>query len=160
MKRPILYILGAGALVIGATVWLTYPSSTSSFISDPSKYQFMYCPHCDKEEKFDLDKFANGCKKCGSEFVPTEKSIAATGRPPSPYVRMFMLIFAELLVTMAAVWFIGRPRSRDPEEDYLYINCVKCKQRIRYRVEQVGQMAMCRRCKRPFRYPEPAPEDA
>jgi hypothetical protein len=154
MKRPILYVLTAGAIVVGATVWFTYPSSTSSFISDPSKYQFMYCPQCGKEEKFDLDKFAHGCKKCGSDFVPTEQSIAVTGRPQSPFVHMFMLVFAELLVIMAAVWFISRPRAHDPEDDFLYINCGKCKQKIRFRRDQVGQRAMCRRCKHTFIYPQ------
>ena len=72
---------------------------------------------------------------------------------------MFLFVFAELVAIMAGVWFVGRPRPEDPEEDFLYINCGKCKQRIRFRRDQVGQRAMCRRCKHTFTYPEEDPGD-
>jgi len=34
------------------------------------------------------------------------------------------------------------------------MNCEKCRQKIRYREQQIGLAAMCRRCKHAFTYPE------
>jgi uncharacterized paraquat-inducible protein A len=67
---------------------------------------------------------------------------------------MFMLVLVELLAVMATVWYVLRPRTEDPDADYFYINCEKCKQKIRYRERQVGNTAMCPRCRTPFVYPE------
>jgi len=72
---------------------------------------------------------------------------------------MYVLLFAESVAAMAAVLLVGYKRPRSEEEDYLYINCEKCRQKIRYRVQQVGLAAMCRRCGQTFVYPEEGPDE-
>jgi hypothetical protein len=72
---------------------------------------------------------------------------------------MFALLFAESVVAMAAVLLVGHKHHKSEEDDYLYINCEKCRQKIRYRVQQVGLAAMCRRCGQTFVYPEEGPDD-
>ena len=153
MSRKILLVLVAGAVASAITIWFTLPSS-STFISDPSKYHFMYCPHCGKEQKFDVDKYVKGCPKCGSDFVPTEESIAVSGRPLSRYSKTFLWLMVELVAVMAGILFVTRRRAGMSDEPYVYTNCEQCRQRIRYRERQIGNSAMCPRCRKPFVYPE------
>jgi ribosomal protein S27E len=154
MDRKYLSVLLPGALLIAATAWLTYPPSKPKSIGDPSKFRYMHCPECSRESMYSPAGFEKQCPYCEKSLVGTEQSIKQTGNAPNPFSQMFMLVFVELIVVMACVWYVGRPRPHNPDDEFLYINCGKCKQRIRYRVEQVGLQAMCRRCKHAFRYPD------
>src|SRR5262245_62318000 len=153
MNRQIVITLVVGAAVVAVTVWLTYPKTTT-LIGDPSKYKFMHCSRCGREVKFDVDHYDSGCQKCGGRLNPTQESIAVTGRPPNPYFKMAALVLVDLIVVMAAILWVTRRRLAEPDEDFLYMNCEKCRQKIRYREQQIGLAAMCRRCKPAFMYPE------
>lgn len=153
MNRKILIVLIAGASIIAATAWLTYPGKPAR-IRDSSNYRYLHCPQCKREKMFSPSALDQKCLYCDKEQVPTEESIAKTGVGPSPFARMFLLIFAELLAIMAAFWLVTRRRGDDGSDEFLYFNCEKCRQRIRYRLQQIGQSAACRRCKHPFVYPE------
>ena len=158
MNRKILYVLVSGAVAIAVTIWVMYPSS-SSFLSNPSKYKFLYCSKCEKDEKFDAEKYAKGCAKCGTELAPTEESIAVAGKPSSPFTKLFLWVMAELIAVMGAILLLTRRRHSDGEEEFFYFNCPKCKQKIRYREHQVGVQAQCRRCRKAFVYPEGSLEE-
>src|SRR5262249_27660233 len=66
---------------------------------------------------------------------------------------MFAVLYVELLVVMATIWWMSRKRAVAGEGTFLYMNCKKCKQKIRYHERQIGYSAMCRRCKHSFVYP-------
>lgn len=153
MSRQICYVLVAGAVAVGVTVWITYPRA-NKFIGDPSQYKFMHCPKCRKETVFDLDKFVEGCARCGREMVATKNSGAVDGSQPSPVFRTFSLVMLELIVVMAAILFVTRRRGAKYEEhEFYYMRCPNCRQKIRYRERQVGQPALCPRCRKPFVFP-------
>jgi hypothetical protein len=158
MNRRIIVVLAAGILVIAATAWLTRPRTPKSY-GDPSKYQYIHCPKCQREERFTPTALDKECMYCSIERVPTEASIKGKGGPPNPYGRIFALVFAELVGVMAAILVVTQKMFDKPDEDFLYFNCDHCRQKIRYREEQVGLPAMCRRCKRPFLYPPEGPDD-
>jgi hypothetical protein len=152
MKYKTLPVIVIGALLMGATAWMTYPNGPKR-LSDTSKFRYMHCPECEREQSFSPNLFDKPCLYCDKRLVGTEDSIKRPGGAPNPYGRLFIFLYAELIALMAVVWFVSRKRSEVEEEDYLYMNCEKCRQKIRYREEQIGQIAICRRCKQCFHYP-------
>jgi len=82
------------------------------------------------------------------------ESIKVSGGASSPYTTMILLLFVEAILLMAAAWLIAKRSVPSEEENFLYINCEKCRQKIRYHEQQVGMAAMCRRCKHAFVYPD------
>jgi ribosomal protein S27E len=158
MNRKIGFVLAAAVVVMAATAWAAYPSRKRA-TGDPSKYRYMHCPKCGREKMYTPAAAEQPCLYCEKPLVPTEESILQTGREPNnPYGKMFLALYAELLAVMAAVWYISKPRPEQADEDFLYLNCQKCRQKIRYREQQIGLAAMCRRCKHAFLYP-PEGED-
>lgn len=157
MNRKLTSILLGGASIIAITAILTYPRQTRS-VGDPSKFRYLHCPECKREKMFSVKGMDEKCLYCDKPLVGTSESIKQTG-VDSPHRLMVSLVIAELLAIMAAIWFVSRPRPQDPEDNFLYINCGKCKQKIRFRRNQVGQRAMCRRCKHTFIYPEEETDD-
>jgi hypothetical protein len=153
MNRRILSVLVGGVLSIALTVWLAYPSRPKS-IRDISKAKYMHCPDCKREKMYAPSQLDQKCLYCDQPLVLTEESITKTGAPPNRFAPMMTLVFGELIVVMAGVWWAGRHRDRTEDEELLYINCEKCRQKIRYRLRQIGNKAMCPRCKRAFVYPE------
>ena len=154
MNRKYAVVLGAFALIMAATAWATYPSSKPKPVADPSKLGYLHCPQCLRERMYTPPDADKPCPYCEKHLVATEESIKKTGEPRNPYGLMFVVMYVELLAAMAVIWFMSRKRPRSEEEDYLYINCEKCRQKIRYRMQQVGFSAMCRRCGQTFVYPE------
>jgi ribosomal protein S27E len=159
MNHKYAVVLGAFALIMAATAWATYPSSKPKPVADPSKLGYLHCPQCLRERMYTPTDADIPCPYCDRRLVATEESIKKTGNPGNPHSFMFVLLFAESVVAMAAVLVVGHKRHKSEEEDYLYINCEKCRQKIRYRVQQVGLAAMCRRCGQTFVYPEEGPDE-
>jgi hypothetical protein len=153
MQRKLVYVLAVGAILMGVTGWLTFPSRIRS-VSETSKVRYVYCPDCEREQTYTPTSFDNPCLYCEKRLVGTEESIKLRGGAPNPYGRMFVFLYVELLILMAAFWFVSRKRPGQNEEDYLYMNCEKCRQKIRYLDNKIGQVAICRRCKHCFHYPE------
>jgi hypothetical protein len=153
MNRTLSSILSVGIIVIGLTVWLTWPTAPRT-PGDPSRYKFLHCPQCEREDRYTPAAAEKACLYCEKELVPTEQSIKDRGGRPSPYGRMFTLVAAELIALMALVLFLGRARWGDAADEYYYFNCGRCRQKIRYRIRQVGLAAICPRCKAAFTYPE------
>jgi ribosomal protein S27E len=158
MNHKYAVVLGAFALIMAGTAWATYPSSKPKPASDPSRLRYLHCPQCLRERMYTPQDAEKPCLYCDKRLVATEESIKNTGSPGNPYTLMFVLLFAESVVAMAAVLLVGHNRHKS-EDDYLYINCEKCRQKIRYRVQQVGLAAMCRRCGQTFVYPEEGPDE-
>lgn len=154
MGRKILAILAAGATLIAGTVWVTYPSSKPKSIGDPAKYRFMHCPECNRESMYTPAAYEKPCPYCDKSLIATEVSIKESGGAGNPFNQMFLCVLTELIAIMGGIWFVTRPRPKNLDEDYLYINCEKCRQKLRYHVAKIGQMAMCSRCRHPFIYPE------
>lgn len=109
MKASLLSVLAAGALVIGATAWATYPRRTQQPAAGGTNYKYMHCPECDRESAYSAAALELGCLRCGKPLVPTAESVG-TGPKRSPYTRMFLAVYTEVLALMAAVWFVTRPR--------------------------------------------------
>jgi uncharacterized paraquat-inducible protein A len=147
--------LGVALLVMAGTVWFTLPADKARPEGDPSKYRFLHCPECQRENMYSPGAAEQPCRYCEKKLVPTVDSVKQPGAAgSSPYNRMGILLLVEAFVLLALTWLLFRPRPEDQDANYLYINCDRCRQKIRYHVNQVGQAAMCRRCKHAFRYPE------
>ena len=54
---------------------------------------------------------------------------------------------------MAVVWFVSRNTAVE-EEDYLYMNCEKCRQKIRYREEKSARSPFAVGVNNVYHYPE------
>jgi hypothetical protein len=159
MKSPrpavrvgIVVALGIG--VIGFTVWRTYPHATKKVsLLDPN-LKFMHCPECETEARFDIADVEKPCRQCGYELglVPTVDSIKLQSAR-SPYGKMVAFLVPEILVFLAALWYVLKPPPVTVE-NYRYMRCSHCGQKLRYRAVQIGALGACSRCKKPLRFPE------
>lgn len=154
MNRKLLSVLAAGVLIIAATAYQTYPSKAKSLV-DLSKAKYMHCPKCIKEKMYTPAGFDIPCPYCEKPLVATTEPVTKSGSAPSsPYNQLFLLLLVEVVILLAAIWFVTRPKALQGDEEYFYFNCPKCTQKIRYREHQVGSQAQCRRCRKAFVYPE------
>jgi Zn finger protein HypA/HybF involved in hydrogenase expression len=154
MNPKLISVLVLGAAAIAVTAWGTYPRKPRT--AEKADYKYMHCPECERESPYSDAPINEKCPRCDKRMVPTEESIKTTGRS-SPYTRMFLAVYAEVLALMAAVWFVTRPRP-EGEIEYLYIRCEKCRRKLRYRETQVGRPGACPRCKRAFVFPRASGE--
>ena len=147
-------VLAVGLLIIGFTVWRTFPHIRKPSLLDPKKYKFMHCPECDAETRFDLDGVDKPCKECGYEkgLIPTEESLKIASAK-SPYGKMVAFVLPELILLLGALWFVLKPRAADLET-FRFMRCPNCSQKLRYRSTQVGNLGACSRCRKPLRFPE------
>jgi uncharacterized paraquat-inducible protein A len=157
MSWKYIWLLGGGVAVIAATVWTTRPAPPKS-VGDPSRFRFLYCPECGREKAYTPVEKDHQCLYCDKPMIGAAESIKQA-RGTSPYARTAMLVFTELVGLMAVAWYLARPRPTDPDEEFIYYFCEGCGQKIRYRETQIGHMALCPRCKRPFVFPELDPDE-
>ena len=52
MNRKLVFVLAAGLALMSATAWAAYPPAARS-VGDPSRYRYMYCRTCDREQPYD-----------------------------------------------------------------------------------------------------------
>jgi hypothetical protein len=147
-------VLVAGLLVMGFTVWRTYPriSSNRSLLNPNLKY--MHCPECRTETRFDVGDVDKPCKQCSYDkgLIATEESIRERS-PQSAYGRMVAFLLPEFILVMGALWFVLRPPPVRPDS-YRYMRCPDCGQKLRFRVAQIDLLGACTRCRKPLRFPE------
>lgn len=148
-------VVVVGILVVGITVWRTHPGREKRPAINSAKAQYMHCPACQTEVRFDENKLDGECIQCGSTkgLAATEESIKKTGTK-NRYGRMFAFLMPELCLFLTVLWFVLRRRPDAASEAYRYMRCAHCSQKLRYRTEQVGAPGACSRCKRAFRFPE------
>jgi DNA-directed RNA polymerase subunit RPC12/RpoP len=92
--------------------------------------------------------------------VATKESIRTTGVPSGPIARLLPPLLLEAILLGAAVlWYVPRRKSRSVEEDQLYTECSRCRQRLRYHAAKIGHLAQCPRCKHRFIFPVLAPDE-
>jgi hypothetical protein len=162
MDRKLLVIVAVGLVVMGLSAWIAYPEAAPPI---PEKERrFMHCPHCLRELRYDVQRAKKGCPECGPRqaLVPTRRAIADTGPPPGPLARAFVPVLLEvnlLLVVLICYTLYTRRRSKE-EEEFLYMECGCCDQKLRYRAVRIGQMGQCPRCKHRLVFPPPADEEA
>jgi DNA-directed RNA polymerase subunit RPC12/RpoP len=144
-----------GVLVLSLTAWKTHPGKPKRSLLDPSKSKYMHCPECDAESAFSLDDVEKPCMQCWYDggLVATADSLK-NSKQGSRYGKMVAFLLPELVLFLAALWFVLRPRPDQGEVGYRYMRCPNCSQKLRYREAQVGGMGACSRCKRAFRFPE------
>ncbi len=150
-----------GTLIMGITVWKTYPSTGKRVLLDISKAKYMHCPECEAESSFALDKLDKACLQCGydkSEMTPTQESIKKVAQK-SPYGKMVAFLLPELVVFLGALWFVLKPKEGGGGEEFRYMRCPNCNAKLRYRAAQVGAPGACSKCKRAFRFPEGTPTE-
>lgn len=145
-------VLVLGVLVIGGTVWALKPQPVKA---DPNKVQYLYCRNCEKEFMFERTKqdLKDPCPLCGKLRTPLNESIKKT-QLKNPYTKMMTFAFIEFVAVLGALLFVLRRRESNPDDDFNYTHCPKCRQKIRYTDRQVGKEAVCRRCKTVFEFPE------
>jgi DNA-directed RNA polymerase subunit RPC12/RpoP len=153
VKAGLVVVLGL--LIIGLTVWRTHPGRQKRPIGNYAKAQFMHCPECRAEMRFDEKKLEAECPQCGAEkgMVATEESATKAGTK-SRYGRMVAFVMPELCLFLTALWFVLKPRPDAENDEYRYMRCANCSQKLRYRTTQVGAPGACSRCKRAFLFPE------
>jgi hypothetical protein len=146
-----------GVLVVGLTVWLTNPNRQKRAAVNYAKAKYMHCPECRAEVKFDDAKMDLECIQCGASkgMIATEQSIKETGTK-SRYARTLAFVMPEICLLLTLLWFVLRPRPGAEGEEYRYMRCARCSQKLRYRATQVGAPGACSRCKRAFLFPEGA----
>jgi len=159
MNRKLLSVLAVGVLIMAGTAYLVYPSRSKSLV-DLSKAKYMHCPKCIKEKMYTPAGFDIPCPYCEKPLVATTESVTNSGSTPSsPYTQLYMLLLVEVVILLAAIWYVTRPKALHGDEEFFYFNCPKCKQKIRYRQHQIGLQAQCRRCRKAFVYPEGSQEE-
>lgn len=148
MKLQLLAVLGLGSVLIGLTVWATSPRPAQP---GKEKYRFMHSPKCGREFAYNAAMANKPRSRCGREHLlePTTYSVAQAGGPRNPYGGMFVSVYAELTLLLAAVWCVTRPvkAAATPEVVYSYTRCGKCKRKLRFAAEKEGSKGQCPRCK-------------
>ena len=160
MDRKLIAILVGGALVMAVTVWVTSPGPLPPLkLEDRS---FMHCPKCSREMPYRPEKADKGCLQCGYEgsLTPTKQSLAKSGPPPNRFTAMWASLLLEANMLLAAVLgYTVWSRRKLSEEEFLYTECGRCSQKLRYRAEKVGAAGQCPRCKRSLVFPTPDLDD-
>ena len=153
-------VVAVGLLIIGFTVWRTYPGRLKRPPVNYAKAQYMHCPKCLAEARFDEEKLDSACLHCGADkgMVATEESVKKTGTK-NGYGRLMAFVMPELCLFLTALWFVLKQRPDAEVEAYRYMRCANCSQKLRYRAAQVGAPGACSRCKRAFLFPEGAPRE-
>lgn len=151
MGKKFLVPIAGGAALIAATVWFTLPGPPRS-AGDPSRARYLYCPNCEREKPYSPLEKDQQCLYCDRPMIGSEVSVKQA-RGSNPYGLTLMLVFTEVVGLMFVAWLLAQ-RSADPAEEYIYISCEFCGQKIRYREHQVGNTALCPRCRKPFVFPE------
>lgn len=59
------------------------------------------------------------------------------------------------LIVVAAGAFVFLKMRGTAEEEVYYQKCPNCRQRLKYRVSQVGHKGLCPRCRMQFDFPPP-----
>jgi|GEM_PF-3242918 ribosomal protein S27E len=153
MNRRVLFTLVVGTFVVAITVAATYPRADSKPpAADTSRFRFMHCPECDRETKYSSREVDERCPRCDKKMIPTIESIAVTGKHNSRFKLMFALVLMKLCAIMAAALLVKHLPGQLQNEFY-YVNCQKCGQKIRYNEGKVGRSAACPRCKGMFTFP-------
>ena len=150
--RKYVVTLAVGAVVLAATTLLTGPGAPRR-ARDPSRYRYVHCPDCLREKLYTPDALDVPCAYCDKRLVPTETSVGDRADRAGRYGTMYSLLGVEAVALMAVLLYLARPRPPG-EDEFLYIACEKCTQKIRYLERQIGQTAMCPRCKSTFVCPE------
>ena len=153
MHRKYVITLGVGAVVLALTALIASPGRPRR-AADPSRYRYVHCPECMREKTYTPDALDLPCQYCDKRLVPTELSVGDRNARTGKYGQMISLLVVELVALMGVILFLARPRTAGPDADFLYIACEKCTQKIRYLERQIGQTAMCPRCKSTFVCPE------
>jgi hypothetical protein len=153
-------VLVIGFLVIGITAWRTYPRAGKHRAAVPADAKFMHCPKCLNEMQYDPMAMDNECLLCGYDkgFEATVESIKQTGTK-NAYGRMLAFLLPEVVVLLGSLWFVLKPRAGGYQEEFRYMRCQNCGQKLRYRKAQVGQLGACSKCKRAFRFPDGTPRE-
>src|SRR5262245_53647960 len=105
MKRKLIFILGAGAIVMAVTAWLLYPRPPQP---GSAHYRFMHCPQCELELPYDASKVDRPCPRCGREphLIPTTASVAALGGSSGPFARVYGGLLLELNILLAVILYV------------------------------------------------------
>jgi hypothetical protein len=161
MDRTLIAILAIAAAVMGLTVWLAQPPQLPPVPESDRRY--MHCPNCPKEMRYDVAKAKKGCPLCGyeGELIATKKPLAESDPPPNKwwYLIAPLLVEANLLLGALLLYATLRRRRPTKEEEFLYMECVRCHQKLRYRLARVGEVGQCPRCKRRQVFPPPVLEE-
>ena len=160
MDRKLIAILVSGLVVMALTPWLAWPSAAKSLPLEERR--FLHCPNCEKEGLYSQRAEDEGCKRCGPGFplVATKEPLKTTGPPPNPYAHLLPLFLIEMTLLLAAILgYLYFGKSAKSDEDYLYTNCEKCQQKLRYSAERVGRAGVCPRCRRGLVFPAPSADE-
>ncbi len=155
MDRKLVAILVGGALVMACTTWICFPKPPPPI--DPVDRHFVHCNKCDREMPYLPERLEKPCMQCGATdtMFATKESLKKSGAPPNPYTPMGVALLAEANILLAAVLFYFHYRNKwIKEEEFLYADCDRCRQRLKYRADKVGEFGQCRRCKHRFVFPE------
>src|SRR4051812_30332151 len=100
-------VLVLGLLIIGLTLWKTYPRKPRRSLIDPAQAKYMHCPECQTEMSFSADKLDNECVYCGYGvgLIATIESLKKSSGK-SPYAKLVTFVLPELVVLLTALWFI------------------------------------------------------
>ncbi len=162
MDRTLIAILGAGVVVVALTPWLAWPAPPKSV--PPEDRRFLHCPNCLKESIYSPKAEEDGCKRCGPEFslVATKLSLKETGPAADAWATLVPVLLVEFTLLLGAVLgyvYFARQAKKEQDENYLYTDCRKCHQRLRYSPEKIGKAGLCPRCRYGFVFPQPTPDE-
>jgi hypothetical protein len=148
-------VLGVGLIIIGVTAWKTFPRRSRQSMIDPSTAKYMHCPECMAESRCDPNALDKDCLYCGADkgMIPTVESVK-TSQTKSAYGKLVGFVLPEMLVLLAAFYYVIRPGADTGEEKFRFTRCPYCSQKLRYREAQIDNLGACSQCKRAFRFPE------
>lgn len=153
MNRILLLVLAIGGLIIGGTIWRTFPRTPKS-IGDPAKFRYMHCPECHRESMYSPDGIEKPCMYCDKPLVATVESIKVTGTH-SPLRRMLAYVLVESVALMGAVVYLLYNPPPPPDMEFYYTRCpnLKCNRKMRYAANRAGAEVQCPLCKTKFLNP-------
>lgn len=161
MDKKLIAILSAGAAVMALTTWLTYNRRPPP--PPPDQRRYLHCPTCLREQPYTVKAEEEGCKRCGpdSPLVATRNPLKETGPSAGAWAKVVPALLVELnLLLVVTLAYAYRARKRAAEEEFLYTQCDRCHQRLRYSPQQAGRAGKCPRCRRGLLFPRPEPGEA
>ena len=118
---------------------------------------FLYCPKCEAESRYDQKFEGEPCTKCSDDpvgvLVGRANSIKDTGAKKSPWKWVYLAVSLEALVSVSSIVYLLSRTHVDPSSTYYVFSCPHCGQRLRFRHVALNGLGQCSRCKRPVRFP-------
>jgi ribosomal protein L37AE/L43A len=150
--------VGMAALGAGLVVWvaLMLLSGGDTKLAPGKSDDEKHCPECGRELPRRIQEAGGECPFCKMEGKTV---LVGRGAPKNsvwrgPAIPIAIASAFGLLLVVNLVFVVRNRRAANKEEELYYVNCRKCRRRLRYRERQAGQVAKCPACRAMILFPK------